>query len=367
MADFEYTYIQNNSNPMAYRHQRGKISAPFIDSEEPESFNLCDEEPSDFCNDETFKILALADPIFTNPERNDYLSVLYTVTLNNTINFALEKWEVSAWTTKVADLSATALGTYYAPSVLQTGFNAIKFTGYRLEWRNVLINYGVGLYRIKSTGTFLGNSWSDCTHIYCLKQYSTDAANQTVRFEWKNNGILSYANPQTGAFKRINYQNIDWQDMIRLDGYFGHPEDQQEVVDLSYIKGNHLEVERISDKTNYNYKFYSGYYPDWVHYLLKDIAFKSNSLQVTDYNKLGKHNFVRKAIIKLPDGYTPDYTNVYQKKYKVQVNFRDKLDDLGYSKNCSVQGDYCAPVTIKDQNGNVITTKPSGSTYVLPS
>lgn len=367
MADFEYTFQQSAANPMGYKHLRISQPAPFIESEEPESMDLCNDEPEDCCSPDNFKLLALADPVFTNPERNDFLPRLYQVFANNTINFALQKWNINAWDTVVADLSATSYGTYYAPGILESGVTLMKFTGYRLEWRQVLINLGEGIYRISASGTFFGNAWTDCSRIYCLKEYSVNSANQTVRFEWTDNGIISYANPLTGQFKKVDYKNIDWADMIRLTGAFGFPEDSQEVVDLSYQVGDHLEIERIRDQTNYNFRFNSGYYPDWVHYILKDIAFKSNSLMASDYNKLGKHNFVQKAIIKDSDGYKPDYTHVYQKKYKVEVSFRDKLDDLGYSKHCAIQGENCAPVTIKDENGNIIATKPSGSIYVVAS
>lgn len=368
MADATYIFNQNNYNPMGYRYLRGSQSAPFLESEEPESMDLCDDEPQDCCSPDNFKLLALADPVFTNPERNDFATMLYKVFGNNTITFSLQKWNINVWDEVVADLSATSYGTYYQPGILEEAPVPIsKFTGYRLEWRQVLINDGAGIYRMKAAGTFLGVAWEDCGRIYCLKEYSTNAANHTVRFEWTNNGIVSYANPNTGIFNKTDYKNIDWADMIRLTGAFGFPEDKQDVIDLSYQVGNHLEIERIRDKTNYSYKFKSGYYPAWVHYLLKDIAFKSNSLLATDYNKLAKHNFVRKAIIKEADGYAPDYTHVYKKPYKVEVNFRDKLDDLGYSKNCNIQGENCEPVTIKDQNGNVVATKPAGSPYVLPS
>lgn len=365
MADFEYTYSQTNANAMPYKHLRVSQSAPFIESEEPESLDLCDEEPQDCCSPDRFKLLVLADPVFTNPERNDFSSFLYKVFGDNEIIFSLQKWNGTAWVETVADLTVGGYGTYYAPGVLEDDLILfMKFTGFRLEWRNVLINFGEGVYRVHFERTFLGSDWEDCSHIYCLKEYSTDAANRTVRFEWTNNGVISYANPSTGQFKKVDYKNIDWADMIRLEGAFGFPEDKQDVVDLSYQVGNHLEIERIRDKTNYTYKFKSGYYPDWVHYILKDIAFKSNSLMATDYNKLGKHNFVRKAILKEADGYSPDYTHVYQKRYKVEVNFRDKLDDLGYSKHCEIQSENCAGVTIKDENGNVIIVKPSGSIYV---
>ena len=367
MSDFEYTYSQVNANPMQFKHLRINQRAPFIESEEPESFDLCDDEPQDCCSDETFKLLVLADPVFTNPERNDYSSFLYKVFGNNTVGFSLEKWNVSAWDEVVADLTVGGYGTFFPAGSLQTGINFMKFTGFQIEWRYVLINFGEGIYRVKASGTFFANEWSDCSRMFCLKEYSTNSANQTVRFEWTNNGIISYANPTTGRFKTTNFLNIDWQDMIRLTGIFGFPEDQQDVIDLSYQVGNHLEIERIRDKTNYNYTFKSGYYPDWIHYLLKDISFKSNGLLVTDYNKLGKHNFIRKAVLKDSDGYTPDYANVYQKKYKVEVKFRDKLDDLGYSKHCEINQSHCAGVTIKDSNGNTVTVKPSGSIYVLPT
>jgi hypothetical protein len=152
--------------------------------------------------------------------------------------------------------------------------------------------------------------------------------------------------------------------MIRVKGIFGFPEDEQEVIDISFYSGNELHNERVRDRTNYNYKFKSGYYPDWVHVILKDIAFKSNSLLVTDNCRLNKHTWQRKAILKDSEGYKPNYDNTYQLWYKVEVGFKDKNDDLGYSANCELSGNNCEPVIVKDGNGNIIDTIPSGGTYV---
>lgn len=355
------TSFNSTSNEMPFAYLRTKRLVSFLRREIPKPAISIPVFPDELCNccdfDKNFILLALADVNDNSTFKNDYLPILYEVPLEgNTLQFTLQKHNgVSFADVMVLD---NTYGTDY-PSGTWSDFPL--FVGYRLNWRTVLINHGTGFYRVKIQGTGLGGAITEYTALYCLKNYSIHSANQTVKFEWNNNGIITSADDE---FTYTDFGNINWQEMIRLKGAFGFPIDEQEVVDISFFSGNALEVERIRDKTNYKYKFKSGYYPDWIHSILKNVSFKSNSLYVTTYGKLDKHDYVRKRIVKESNGYQPNYENVYKKDYKVEVDFRDKYDDLGFRKNCAPSGRNCEPVTIYNELGEVIDVIPSGGQYV---
>jgi hypothetical protein len=155
--------------------------------------------------------------------------------------------------------------------------------------------------------------------------------------------------------------------MIRLMGAFGFQTVEEEIVEVNKYDGFSLKTEQIRNKRVNKYKFKSGYYPDWVHSLLKNYAFVSNSLIVTTYNKLDKHRYAHKAIVKDSTGYAPDYTHLNKKWYKVEVDFKDKYDDTGFRKNCAPSGINCEPVNILNEDGETVDTVPAGGDYVIPA
>lgn len=360
MAILETTY-NDNANPMDFDYLRTKVNAPFIRVNEPTPIQHEGFDTDDVCNccdaDRNFIQLALADLSDSNPLKNDYLSLLYEVPVSSsTLTFTLQKFTTGGWTNK-AVLNST-YGTVYSVGIFT---DYPLFGGYKLSWRTVLAAFEEGLYRVQTVATGLGSPTTTYSVIYCLKEYSVYSADRTIRFEWNNNGFISQSDDD---FVLTDFGNINWQEMIRLTGNFRYDKDEQTVVENSFYSGNALEIERVRDLTNPKYKFQSGYYPDWIHSKLKNYAFKSNSLVVTNYNRLAKHGYERKAIIKDSNGYNPVMDNTYKKWYNVEVDFKDKYDDSGFRKNCQPSGNNCEPVNIIDEDGNIIDTIPSGGVYI---
>lgn len=358
MAITSTTY-NDGFNEMPFAYLRTKRVAPFMKGQASQIPQR--EEPIDLCDccdfDKRYVHPVVADVDDSDTYKNDYTSQLFEVPdTSSTLAYVLQKYTGTSFTNTVT-LNST-YGTTYAPGIFPDYEN---FAGYRLNWRPVLTKYGEGIYRIKTTVVSFGVSEVFYSDAYCLKAYSEYSVDKTVRFEWNNNGIITYADDD---FVRFDYGNINWLDMIRVVGSFGYPTDDQEVVDISFYSGNALEIQRIHDKTNYKYKFKSGYYPFNIHSILKNIAFKSNSLVVTTYGKLDKKSYTRKAIIKDSNGYSPKFDYVYKKWFNVEVDFKDKYEDLGARKNCDESGQNCEPVTIVDENGDTITEVPSGGLYV---
>ena len=360
MALTEITY-NDNFNEMGFAYLRTKRISQFMKGN-PQQIPLR-EEPIDLCNccdfDKRYVHPVVADTSDSDTFKNDYTSQLFEVQdTSATLVYRLQKYSGTSFVNTVI-LSSTE-GTVYSPGIFT---DYPLFAGYKLSWQPILTSYGEGIYRIKTTITTFGTSEIFYSDAYCLKTYSEYSTDKTLRFEWNNNGIITYADDD---FTRIDYGNINWQEMIRVVGSFGYSQDEQETVDISFYSGEALNIQRIHDKTNYKYKFKSGYYPFNIHSILKNIAFKSNSLVVTTYGKLEKKSYERKAIIKDSNGYSPKYDYVYKKWYNVGIDFKDKYEDLGSRKNCDESGQNCEPVTIKDSNGNIITCVPSGGIYVIP-
>ena len=359
MALTETTY-NDNFNEMGFAYLRTKRIAQFMKGN-PQQIPLR-EEPIDLCDccdfDKRYVHPVVADVSDSDTFKNDYTSQLFEVQdISATLVFRLQKYSGTSFVNTV--ILGSTEGIVYNPGIFT---DYPLFAGYKLNWQPILATYGEGIYRIKTTITTFGVAEIFYSDAYCLKTYSIYSADKTVRFEWNNNGIITYADDD---FVRIDYGNINWMEMIRVVGSFGYSQDEQETVDISFYNGNALEVQRIHDKTNYKYKFKSGYYPFNIHSILKNIAFKSNSLIVTTYGKLEKKSYERKAIIKESNGYSPNYQHVYKKWFNVEVDFKDKYEDLGARKNCDESGQNCEPVTIKDSSGNIITYVPSGGTYII--
>lgn len=353
------TTTNTNFNQMPYAYLAVKRTAQFM-KQVPQQIPQR-EEPVDLCNccdfDKRYVHLAVASTSDTDTYKNDYCSQLFDCPdSSSTIQYKLEKYNGSSFV-NTATLTSS-YGTEYALGIFT---DYPLFAGFKLQWRNVIILHGEGIYRIKTTINTFGSNEIFYSDAYCLKEYSEAATGQTVRFEWNNNGIVSYSDDD---FVRIDYGNINWQDMIRVTGSFGYASDEQEVVDLEFFSGNALKRERIHDKTNYKYKFKSGYFPFNIHSILKNIAFKSNSLTVTTYGKYDKKSYEQKSIVKDSNGYSPNYQYVYKKFFNVEVDFLDKYSDLGSRINCDESGQNCEPVTIVNTSGDTITTVPSGGTYV---
>jgi len=360
----ETTYNEN-INPMDFAYLRTKLNARILTNGQGFPLQIELPEADDICNccdpNQNFIQLALASTDDPDSYKNDYASFLYQFAFpSSTLVLTLQKYVGGSWVDQVV-LNST-YGTSF-PLGIFTDYPT--FTGFIMRWRPVLIAFGEGTYRVKIVRTVGIISYTTTVYspLYCLKEYSVDSANRTIKFEWNDNGFISNSDDD---FSITEYGNINWQEMIRLTGNFRYDKDEQEVIETSYYSGNALEVERVRDLTNPKYKFNSGYFPDWIHSILKNRAFKSNSIVVTNYNRLSKHDYLRKAVVKESNGYSPKMDNTYKKWYNVEVDFRDKYDDTGFRKNCQPSGINPEPVTIKDSDGNTITTVPSGGTYVIP-
>lgn len=250
---------------------------------------------SDCC----FTLPVLAEIVVTSPYNNDKSSVIWFY--DNAFSGAvmeLEKYVSGAWT-KVDDLDNTDNGTYYAYGFFTNDLNE-KAMGYQIDWQKVLVLHGDGSYRVKTVETNIFGTTNKYSLEWCLRTYTPDRANGTIRFDWWLNGICGDSNND----QRIrDFGSLNWFNEIRLEGWFGLNSSEYEKNYVRYQNGQQVW---IKDERTQNYACDIGRVPNYVHELLSGEVFQADYITVTDYNTENPTTHIDRAI-KLTSSYEPNW------------------------------------------------------------
>jgi len=313
----------NNTNPSIFYGLTGFADAIFLQSDIPLGRNAPDLKPTgDPCNENAFLLPALAEASFTSDLKNDKKLFIYEVPSDSdSLQFDLQKFEVGSWITKETDLQTGAFGV-----LLEVGDDesAPLFTSYTLNWSEVLDVHGEGKYRMNSNGTFTGGFVEILSDMYCLKTYSDNAANDTVRFDWTISGSFGDIN---NPGRVIDFGTLNAFDSLRVQGYFGNEKEEQEVEEIEF---QNRQIDRTRDLRRRKWEFISGRLPKFVHDKLK-FGFQNDTLVVTDYNLNNDNREIEQHPILKDGGYEPDY-KVNSILARVTVEFKDKFDNLEHRK-----------------------------------
>jgi hypothetical protein len=320
----------NNSNAMPYFGLRTILSTKTTSTTIPVATSefFEDESPSDDPCSLNCPQLVLAENSFTSVLNNDFNSFLYELPLNtDSLLLTLQKWNGMAWIDQTTLIDNT-YGEHFA-----TGFYSQRdtFTGFRIDWDTILAAFGTGVYKIKNTGNFFGNAYLSYSEMFCLKVYSVNTANDTVRFEWALNNIFQLSNS-----KKLDVSEMDFKQSMRVTGIFNEIDSDEDKVEIEY---QNRQVDVVRDELIRKFTFTSGRLPQWLHVRLRDIAFLSNTepilnngitnykldsnLRVTDYNKNQEVDFERFNIVR--DGGYPIASEVNSLLKRTAVNFKAKL------------------------------------------
>ena len=138
--------------------------------------------------------------------QNDITSLLLKgFDSSDTIVFSLEKDQV-----QVTPLNDNTYGTIFPFG----SFSDFPFyAGFKLNWASVFTAFGEGNYRIRTDRVLVTGSDSLFTINYHLKTFSTDLADNTIWFEWIQNGEI---------IDGLDYTGLNWYQAIRLPGFFGN-------------------------------------------------------------------------------------------------------------------------------------------------
>jgi|TARA_R110000782_G_scaffold75943_2_gene151360 hypothetical protein len=319
-----------NSNPMSYFGLRTILLTGTTDTTIPVATSefFEDESPSDDPCSLNCPQLVLAESTFTSVLNNDFNSFLYQLPLNtSTILLTLQKWNGMVWIDQTTLIDDT-YGEHFA-----TGFYSVRdtFSGFRVDWDTILTAFGTGIYKIKNSGTYFGNAYLSYSEMFCLKNYSVNTANDTVRFEWGLNNIF-----QLSSGKSLDVSLMDFKQSMRVTGIFNEIDSDEDKVEIEY---QNRQVDVVRDELIRKFTFTSGRLPQWLHVRLRDIAFLSNTepiitgtgtnykldsnLRVTDYNKNQEVVFERFNIVR--DGGYPMSSEINSLLKRTAVNFKAKI------------------------------------------
>ena len=198
--------------------------------------------------------------------------------------------------------------------------NDFLAVGFIYDWRQYLINHGVGVYKISKTFNILGVDFKVGLGTYELREFSVGNASGTVR-------VLSEVDSYS-RLEDIDFTDSKFRDSIRFDGLFGEmkpkPETNQ-LIDNDFIS---VKTTRVFDK---RYILKTSPISNCVSQRLIDFhLLHEDKCLLSDHNKLNHSYKYQDISVVLNEIEDPEYVGRYMKltavfadrklKYKTQYN-----------------------------------------------
>lgn len=194
-----------------------------------------------------------------------------------------------------------------------------------IDWTAVKASFGVGEYRIKSSGTdIFSNTILDYDFHYHVRNYTADAAENTVFVKVTNNGLLGDSND---ASKRFAFPD-DWEDGKRVKGKFGDDFSEFTENHTRYNDGfrQYIEHERI-DKAF----LYLDRAPWQIRTFFKNEVLMANTITMFDYNTNNPNCHIGTMWERSGD-FTPEYISQVSTA-PVKLEFRSSFQN-SYKARC---------------------------------
>ena len=267
----------------------------------------------DCCAD--FKILVLATD-GSDDYQNDFTSFLNLC--SPTASAAVYK--LYSGDTLKATLNNDDYGQFYALGFKQIGVQ--KFIGYRIDWYNVLAEFGSGIYQVKLevTDAMLGNTsiWSD---EFRLCQYRADRAEQTIRLTWWQNGTIGDSSNQKWV---KNYADLNWKNQIRLGGFFGYPKVNDGTKE--FVKYWNGQEEWVKDEFEVTYMLKTKRIPANIQSLLRNDVMTADRVMITDYNSKNAEKYVDFEI-RFEPNHAPNWKPLQSKLSDVELTCKQRYEN----------------------------------------
>lgn len=308
------------------------------------AFSKCDCR--EWVNDDCYINPVFASTSDTDVLKNDHSFFLleypffYAYQWNNPVNsiMLLQEWDGTQWTS-VVQLNNNNSGTYY-----NFGSLCIKnWKGYDIDWRRILINHGEGLYRVHVTHIIFGTIGFLVSEPYCLKEWSCEGTDVTVRWECTYVGgrigsitddrrvfeLCCLGASEPGTPQKV--RPVTWYDQIRVYAFFGKEKTEYEREQVEYNDG---EIVQVRNEAIQKFEYESALQPKWVHDRLKAYAFMADYLYVTDYNWNNSDYEINRKRVVCDGEYAPEY-NENTRYSNVKVQFKEGYQNVIRDKCCS--------------------------------
>jgi len=245
-----------------------------------------------------------------DPKLNDFRSPLKRYDQSVT---AVDMWlqkDVNGTFVDQVQLTDDTYGTFYALAFETKGGE--NLVGYKLQFRDVLIAFGVGIYRIRFDVTSaISGSVDQFSDEYCLKIYHPVSVDKSLRFEFTNRSLIGDPFDQERVQDFTNMlDGAGWVDQIRipLGTLTGETSTfEQEVV--KYSNGRQIDVTQGQEPT---YQLIIGKLPYTVHQFIKTNVMQSDEILITDYTANNPIRPVVNRSVKLNGNYEPNWVDQAQ-------------------------------------------------------
>jgi hypothetical protein len=273
------------------------------------------------CGDFSYKVLA--DKNSTDELKNDKTGFLfYFPSFITGATMILQKYDNGGYADFVT-LNNNDYGTLYDFGFFTNSQNE-NFIGYQLEWKKIIDDEDLseGSYRIVCIPDVpFGTGDNITTDEYCLKQYTVDRAEGTVRIEYYLNGILGIIEDDTA---KKDLGDINWYNAIRVNGYFGF---STATYETEYVQYNNGQRQYITDEQEPEYTLKLKMQPNFIHELMRVDIMQADKILITDYNIKNPSRYNQKAVIK-NSAYEPDWKKLQNRLANVEVKFRQEYNNL---------------------------------------
>jgi hypothetical protein len=240
---------------------------------------------------------ALASSADADPLKNDFVSFYFGYSdIVASCELHLFKGD-----TDLGEVSTLAYGTSY-PLGFHEDEVGKKYIGYQLKWRDLLLAEGEGNYYVKAISqTIFSTEYIEESFRYCLREYTANRANGTIRFEFTHSGIIGNRNIDTDI---IDFKDLDWSSQIRLKGIVNKEITSTELDAIKYTNGRRVDV---SNEQNPTYEIQINPAPYFVHKYMRVDVLQADVILVSDYNALCPLKPFLNQDLKHVGGYEPNW------------------------------------------------------------
>lgn len=269
-----------------------------------------------------FSLKALADIASYDPFKNDFHRPYFY--FDDSVSAAVLKLYKHDGNDYVYLATLTGANTYgqdYPYGYFTNSVNE-KFISYRLEWKSVININGEGSYKVKCEATdYLGSLIEIFDYDYCLKQYTVERANGTVKVEFLQANTTGI---NKNDFKVKDLGDAGILDMLRIPAYFGYPSSTYQEERIQYNNGQRVFVE---DEQEPEFTLKTKPIAGFIHEILRTEMMQADQIFITDYNNTNPLKFIRKQVYKNSD-YSPAWKPMQNKLAIVEIKFKQEFNNL---------------------------------------
>lgn len=271
------------------------------------------------CDDYTIKVYAnTGDADEFKDDKTSFLFKFESIVSGAVLT--LQQFIDGTWT-DVDTLNNTDNGIFYSYGFYTNSYEE-KYIGYQIYWRNVLISFGAGSFRVKCAATIsIGGSNTQYTNTFCLFVYTPERVDKTIKIEYYNNRLTG---DKSDDKKFFDYGELNWYNALRIPGFFGYPSSAFESNYVQYNTGLRVEYE---DKQEPEYTFKSMPIPAYVLKIIQYDILQADRILITDYNNNNAEEWIQKEVQRT-SAFNPNWKPLQNKLASVELKFRQSYNHL---------------------------------------